>query len=461
MANVDVIVVGAGVSGLVTADRVRAAGRSVVVLEARDRVGGRTVTEAVPARGDGTEAPGTLDGLLVDSGAAWVAPDQTLLLAELARFGLKTTPQEGPGDALVSLRGRSRRYTGEARALDPVTTADVGQAMLRFSAAAEKVDVAAPWRGEAADRYDAQTFESWIRRTCLTSKGRDYFRLACEAVLATEPQNVSLLHVLFYARSGGGLLHLLTTGGGAQDARVVGGMQQVAERLAEGLGPWVRLQEPVTTILHDEDGVSVHSESGATTAQHVVVTVPPALASSIEYLPALPQDRTLLSQRMPHGSVVKCHAVYRRPFWHDEALSGEIASDQGPAKVVFDTSPPEGGYGVLTVLVEGEDAVRLGAMDPDKARTAVLRGLAAHLGPKAMDPVGYLAKDWTAEEWTRGCYGAHLPPGAWTQVGRALRTPVGRVHWAGTETAERWCGYVDGAIASGERAAAEVLAALG
>ncbi|MBW9214872.1 FAD-dependent oxidoreductase [Mumia sp. zg.B53] len=456
MANVDVIVVGAGVSGLVTADRVRAAGRSVVVLEARGRVGGRTLTEPVPAR-DGSDS---LDGLVVDSGAGWVAPDQKLLQAELARFGLDTTPQARPGDALVSLRGRARRASGHDRVFDAVTTADIAQAMLRFSAAAAKVDLSAPWRSDNATRYDAQTFESWIRRTCLTSKGRDYFRVVCEGVLATEPQNVSLLHVLFYAKSGGGLLTLLATGGGAQDARVDGGMQQVAERLADGLGPWVRLHEPVTTIMHDADGVSVHSESGATTAHRVVVTVPPALASGIEYLPGLPQDRTLLTQRMPHGSVVKCHAVYRRPFWRDEALSGEIFSDQGPAKVVFDTSPSDGAYGVLTVLVEGEDAVRLGTMDPARARDAVLRGLAGHIGPKAMDIVGYLAKDWTAAEWTRGCYGAHLPPGAWTQVGRALRTPVGRIHWAGTETAERWCGYVDGAISSGERAASEVLGAL-
>ncbi|WP_370617353.1 flavin monoamine oxidase family protein [Mumia sp. Pv 4-285] len=457
MANVDVVVVGAGVSGLVAADRVRAAGRTVVVLEARGRVGGRTLTEPVPA----VEAESQpLPDLLVDSGAGWVAPDQDLLLAELARFGLTTAPQTRPGDALMTMRGKARRYTDAARPFDPVTTADVAQGMLRFSAAAEKVDVEAPWRGEHATRYDAQTFESWIRRTCLTIKGRDYFRLACEAVLATAPQNVSLLHVLFYARSGGGLLHLLTTGGGAQDARVVGGMQQVAERLAEGLGQWVRLYEPVSTILHDEDGVSVHSESGATTAHRVVVTVPPALASSIDYLPGLPQDRTLLTQRMPHGSIVKVHVVYRRPFWRDAALSGEITTDQGPTKVVFDTNPSDSPYGVLTVLVDGEDSVRLGSMDADRARDAVLRGLASHLGPKAMEPVGYLAKDWTAEEWTRGCYGAHLPPGAWTQVGSALRTPVGRIHWAGTETAERWCGYVDGAIASGERAAAEVLALL-
>ncbi|MFD1824593.1 flavin monoamine oxidase family protein [Mumia zhuanghuii] len=450
MANVDVIVVGAGVAGLVTADRVRAAGRSVVVLEARDRVGGRTLTEPVPG----------VKGLSVDAGAAWVAPDQRLLRAELARFGLETTPQDGPGDALTSLRGKSRRYAATARAFDAVTTADVGQAMMRFAAAADHVDVEAPWRGEHAPRYDAQTFESWIRRVCVTPKGRDYFRLVCGVVLATEPQNVSLLHMLFFARSGGGLLHLLTTGGGAQDARVVGGMQQVAQRLADGLGRWVRLQEPVTTIMHDADGVTVHSESGATTAHHVVVTVPPALATSIEYLPGLPHERTQLVQRMPHGSVVKCHAVYTRPFWHDLALSGEITTDEGPAKVVFDTSPPDSRYGVLTVLVEGDDALRLGAKGPARARTEVLRGLAEHLGPRAMDPQAFVSHDWTAEEWTRGCYGAHLPPGAWTQVGSALRVPVGRIHWAGTETAERWCGYVDGAIASGERVAAEVLTAL-
>ncbi|KHL15120.1 monoamine oxidase [Mumia flava] len=451
MANVDVIVVGAGVSGLVAADRVRAAGRSVVVLEARDRVGGRTWTETV----DG------VDDVRVDSGGAWVAPDQRLVAAELQRFGLTTTAQAGVGDALMRLHGRTRRYRGAAATLDAVATADVAQAMLRFTAAASKVSLEEPWHGDAARRYDAMTFETWIRRTCLTSKGRDFFRGACGAVLATSPSNVSLLHVLFGARSAGGLEHMLTTEGGAQDARVVGGMQQLAQRLAEPMGRWVRLEEPVSAILSDDDHVTVDSDSGATTAHRVIVTVPPALAASIDYRPGLPAGRTMLTQRMPHGSVIKIHAVYRRPFWREQGLSGEAMTDRGPVSVTFDTSEPVGdGYGVLTAFAEADDAIALAALSPQRQRAEVLDALADLFGQPAYDVVALQLRNWTDEEWTRGCYAAHLPPGAWTQVGTALRAPVGRIHWAGTETARRWCGYVDGAIESGERAAAEVLAAL-
>lgn len=445
--NVDVVVVGAGVAGLVAADRLVAEGRSVVVLEARDRVGGRTWTVDVP------EVP----GLRVDAGGQWVGPQQHALLAELQRFGLQTVVQSPRGEAVVRMRGRSARYSGQTPRLDPLTLADVGQAMLRFNAAARRIDLAAPWTSPRADRLDAQTFESWIRRTSRTPKGRDFFRIACEAVFATEASNVSLLHALFYASSGTSLEHLLATAGGAQHARVAGGMQQLAEALASELGPWVRLEEPVEAVVQDGDHVAVLSASGATTAERVIVTVPPALAGSIDYQPALPAARVQLMQRMPHGAVIKLHAVYESPFWHADGLSGDVVSDEPPVKVVFDaTAPDADAPGVLIAFIEGADALTHSAGAPAIRRAAVLAALARYVGPRALNPIAFVEQDWTTQEWTRGCYGAHLPPGAWTQVGHTLRTPAGPVHWAGTETAERWCGYVDGAISSGERAAREV-----
>lgn len=443
----DAIVVGAGVAGLTAADRLVASGRDVIVLEARDRVGGRTLTVDVPG----------VPGLRVDSGGQWVGPAQHALLAELKRFGLTTIDQAGGGHDLVSLSGRLSRYTGSTPRLGALTVLDVGLALRRFERLAETVALDRPWATPDAEALDGQTFETWILRHCRTKRGREFFRICCEAVFATEPANLSLLHALFYSHSGGGLEHLISTEGGAQHARVDGGMQQLSERLASGLGDRVRLEEPVSGIAQDGAVGSVTTERGTHEASRVIVAVPPTLAGRLKFDPPMPGARDALTQRMPQGSVIKCHAVYERPFWRDAGLSGEAAGDTTPVKVVFDGTPPaDGSPGVLVAFIEGADAIRLSSASADDRRSEVLDVLAHYVGDAARRPAAFVERDWGAEPWTRGCYGAHLPPGAWTQVGTALREPVGLIHWAGTETAERWCGYIDGAITSGERAAAEV-----
>lgn len=447
----DVVVVGAGVAGLIAADRLSAVGRDVIVLEARDRVGGRTLTEDVP----------DMNGLKVDSGGQWISPDQRALAAELERFGLRTIDQFGPGRTLVSLRGKLGRYSGSTPKLGPVAIADVGQALLRFERLAKQVDLEAPWATRNADRLDSQTFETWIHRNCRSSKGRDFFRIACEAVFATTAANLSLLHALFYSKSGVGFEHLISTEGGAQNARVDGGMQQLSLRLAEGLSGQVRLSEPVVSIEREEDRARVVTRRATYDARRVIVAVPPTLAGRITYEPALPALRDSLTQRSPHGCVVKCHAVYDRPFWRDAGLSGEAAGDTAPVKVIFDATPPgEGQPGILLAFIEGADGLALSAASPAQRRDAVVGVLAQYFGEAARSPIAFIERDWSLEEWTRGCYGAHLPPGAWTQVGAALRESIGPIHWAGTETAIRWCGYIDGAITSGERAAQAVDAEL-
>ncbi|MBB5869705.1 monoamine oxidase [Allocatelliglobosispora scoriae] len=448
--DADVIVVGAGVAGLVAADRLVSAGQRVLVLEARDRVGGRTLTMPVPG----------FDGVVVDQGGQWVGAGQELVYAELSRFGLVTFPQStGGGSALVVFRGKARRYTGRVPKLDPITLLDIGQAQARFDRLAATVDLAQPWRTPRAEWLDGQTFETWLRKTCWTARGRDFFRTATEAVFATLPANLSLLHALFYAASGTSLETLISTDGGAQQDRVLGGMGRLAERLAASLSGRIELNQPVRSIDQHDDGVTVTTETRSFNAGRVIVAVPPALAGRVVYTPALPAERDQLTQRTPHGGIIKCHAVYAEPFWRADGLSAEAASDTGPVKVAFDASPPDGGPGIILAFLDGPESLRLGALPEAERREAVLRSLTRFVGPRAMEPVAYLERDWNAEEWTRGCYGAHLPPGAWTQVGAALRAPVGRLHFAGTETAERWCGYIDGAISSGVRAATEVLTA--
>jgi monoamine oxidase len=431
----DVVIVGAGVAGLSAADALRVSGLDVAVLEARDRVGGRTLSQPLEGAADAW----------VDQGGQWLGPGQDLAYGLVGRYGLATMPTHVDGPKLP-----------------PVALADVGQAQLRFDRLARKVDLRHPWLTPKAEELDGQTFETWIHRTARTGAGRDFFRIAAEAVFATEAANLSLLHVLFYCQSGTSLEVLLSSAEGAQQDRVIGGMQQLALGLAGGLGDRVRLGREVRLIEQDEAGVTVLADGPdgmeQVRARTAVVTVPPSMAARIDYEPPLPVDRAQLLQRMPHGSVVKFHAVYETPFWRDEGLTGEAAGDQGPIKVIFDNSPPSGRPGILVGFFEGSDAVEASRYDRPTRSHVVASEMERYFGPQGRELVDYTDTDWSAEPFTRGCYGAHLPPGAWTQFGPALRRPHGRIHWAGSETAERWVGYIEGAIDSGLRATDEVLA---
>lgn len=286
-------------------------------------------------------------------------------------------------------------------------------------------------------------------------------RLFTTAIFAAEPSDLSLLHALSYLHSGGSFDSLVRTGGGAQQDRFVGGSQRLAIAMADKLGDAVRLSSPVRGIAHSGDSVKVATADGKVACRRVVVTVPPALAARISYDPPLPAQRDQLTQRMPQGSVVKVMAVYDHPFWRADGLSGQAGSPDLPVSFTFDNSPPEGVPGVLVGFLEGQKARRFSSAGEDDRVSAVIECFSRYFGDKARHPERYIELDWSAEEWTRGCYGAHFPPGVWTSYGEALRAPCGPVHWAGTETSGVFAGYMEGAVASGERVAAEVAAALG
>jgi monoamine oxidase len=268
--------------------------------------------------------------------------------------------------------------------------------------------------------------------------------------------------VLFYTHSGGGFDALIGTSGGAQQDRFVGGSQLVALRVAEALGDErIALQAPVRRIAHGADGVTVAADGLEVRGRCAIVALPPTLAGRIAYDPPLPGFRDQLTQRMAQGTVIKCMAIYPEPFWRGEGLTGQGMSDVGPVRVTFDNSPPDGTPGVLLGFLEGRQARALGRRTPDERRDAVVGCFTRMFGPGAASPDGYVERVWADEEWTRGCYGCAMPTGAWTEFGPALRAPIGPLHWAGAETATVWSGYMDGAVSSGERAAADVVSALG
>jgi monoamine oxidase len=447
MHDCDVVVVGAGLAGLTAARELSGAGLDVRVLEARDRVGGRTLSQPV---GEHPED-------IVELGGQWVGPTQHEVLSLAQELGIQTYPTHATGQNLFEYPGgKLKRYSGTIPMLAPHVMVDYGQADLRLKRLIKTVDPEVPWESEDAERLDEQSFATWIRRTAKTRTARETLTAAIRAVFAVEPADVSLLHVLFYAAAAGGWDDLLDTEGGAQQDRLAGGTQQLSIRMAEELDGLVQLSAPVRSIRTEADGVV----AGEIRAHRAIVAVPPTLAGRIEYDPPLPAPRDQLTQRMPMGSVIKCIAVYEEPFWRDDGLSGQAFSLPGPAQVIFDNTPPNGSPGLIAFL-EAKDARELARVSETDRREAVLRGFQRLFGRRAAHPVRYFEKDWSAEPYSRGCYAGVLGPGAWTAYGHLLREPVGRIHWAGTEVATRWMGYMDGAIQSGRRAAAEVMSSEG
>jgi monoamine oxidase len=442
----EVVVIGAGLAGLAAARRLAAGGHEVTVVEARDRVGGRT------------EGLVLEDGTPLELGGQWVGEGHTRMRALIGELGLSTfRTWNDEGQLLLDLLGKRsamKPVKGAVPRLSPFALADLAQGLLRFTRLAKRTDLERPWLTPGAGVLDGQTWETWIRRNLRTRAGRAYFHVACEAVWAAEASDVSLLHALFYTHSNADLETLLAVDRGAQQDRVTGGSVLVAEAMAAALGERVILGRPVRRIEHAEDGVRVITRDGTWyRGDAAIVTLPPALAGRLEYDPPLPSWRDQLTQRTPAGSVIKAYAIYPKPFWRQDGLNGQAASDTGPVKVTFDNSPPSGSPGVLMGFLEGKEARAWARRSPAERQEAVTGCFVRYFGPQAARPDRYVERDWMAEEFTRGCYGAHFAPGTWTSYGEAWRAPVGRVYWAGAECAPEWNGYMEGAVRSGEAAA--------
>ncbi|HEV3255561.1 MAG TPA: flavin monoamine oxidase family protein [Gemmataceae bacterium] len=439
----DVVIVGAGLAGLTAARALVKAGlQSVLVLEARDRVGGRTVNQPIGG------------GQVVEAGGQWIGPTQTHILALARELNVNTFKTYNQGKHLAYLGGK--RTTDAQGGLSVAESAEFERAQSELEELAQTIPLAAPWRAPHAEELDKQTLAAWAKKNIQTKGARALFDLTVASSL-DNPSEISLLYYLYYLRSAGGFTMLDATEGGAQDSRLVGGSQLLSLKMAERLAAKVVLNCPVRRIVDRGEGpVRVEATGLVVETDRLIVAMMPADTRPIHFDPPLPAKRQRLAEVWPASPVFKVNVVFDEPFWRAAGLSGQAVWDVPPVDFSFDNSPPQGSAGVLVAFLSPGEVL---AKDPARRRQAVLEALARCFGERALKPSAYFERDWGKDAWTAGCV-SPVGPGLLTRYGTALREPVGRVHWAGTETAEVWTGYMEGAVRSGERVAQEVLAGL-
>ena len=444
----DVVIIGAGAAGTTAANELKKAGLSVVVLEARDRVGGRLWTDVI-------------DGAMLEIGGQWVSPDQDALKETIAELGLETYSRYREGDSVyVGPDGTLHRFTGEMFPVSPETEKAIAEITERLDAMVAEIDPDRPWEHPNAAEWDAVTWDAWLRAQTDDDEAVRNLAFATGSAMLTKPTHAfSLLQSLLMAASAGSYSNLVDADF-ILDKRVVGGLQQVPILLAERLGDDVLLGHAVRTLEWSEDGVTVHADGDLhVNARYAILAHAPVLYDRISFVPALPRRQHQLHQHLSMGFVIKVHAVYDRPFWREQGLSGTAFSPYELSHEAYDNTNHGDERGTLVGFVSDQNADDLFTLSAEERKERILESLSHYYGPEAKNPAVYYESDWGSEEWTRGAYAASFDMGGLHRYGADLRTAVGPIHFACSDMAGAGYQHVDGAIRMGRFAAANVLEA--
>ena len=442
----DVVVIGAGAAGLTAANDLRTAGLSVAVLEARDRVGGRLWTDVI-------------DGAMLEIGGQWVSPDQEALIDTVAELGLQTYSRFREGDSVyVGPDGASHRFTGEMFPVSPDTERVIAEITERLDAMVAEIDPDRPWEHEKAAEWDRISWEAWLRSQTDDDEAVRNLAFATGSAMLTKPTHTfSLLQSLLMAASAGSYSHLVDADF-ILDKRVVGGLQQVPLLLAERLGDDVFLGQPVRTLeRHEGGGVTATADGMTVRARFAIVALAPVLYDRISFVPPLPRLQHQMHQHISMGFVIKVHAVYDRPFWREQGLSGTAFSPYELSHEAYDNTNHDDERGTLVGFVSDQHADDLFRLPAEERKERILESLSHYYGPEAKNPVVYYESDWGSEEWTRGAYAASFDLGGLHRYGADLRENVGPIHFACSDMAGAGYQHVDGAIRMGRRAASAIV----
>lgn len=436
----DVLIVGAGLAGLYAARLLHRAGLTITVLDARDRVGGRVSSHRLA------------DGTYIDLGAQWIGPGQRRIYALAREFGLATIETHTQGDALVEMNRRLRRASGGTPPLSWLAGLDALQFSWRINRIANKLSITEPWTYPEARRLDSISFTVWLQANTFSEEARIYWRYIVEAGMCVSADDLSPLEVLQQVASIGGLGPLET----AEQEFFEGGAQAIAQRLADELDDCLRLRTPVRALHHDHQSIRAITEQGEFWARRVILALPPQLIAEIVFEPDFPRQPCQQGRSLLLGQVIKNVVVYDHAWWRAVGLSGTATTPDGPIDFFVDTSNRSGRPGVLVALATGSRVEILRRMHHDARESAVLAHIQRLFGEAPSPPRYFFSKDWTSDPWSRGGYASHRAIGDWTDRKNRLTAPCGPIHFAGSETADEWRSYMEGALQSAERASAEV-----